>query len=78
MAPSIWSGRQGSLEKGEKRAKVQASPSAPQQAPAARLLLREETVVQKKKILSLLPGMSGFVFSGGFQVSRTVSRLHEC
>lgn len=63
--------------RGRSALRVQASPSAPQQAPAVRLLLREETVVQKK-ILSLLPGTSGFVFSGGFQVSRTVSRLHEC
>lgn len=35
--------------RGRSALRVQASPSAPQQAPAARLLLREETVVQKKK-----------------------------
>lgn len=65
--------------RGRSAVRVQASPCAPEQAPAVRLVLKEETVVQKKKkILSLLPGTSGFVFSGGFQVSGTISRLHVC
>lgn len=78
MAPSIWSGRQGSLEKGEKRAKGSGQPLRSSASPSRASPVKGGNCCAKKKILSLLPGTSGFVFSGGFQVSRTVSRLHEC
>lgn len=49
MAPSIWSGRQGSLEKGEKRAKGSGQPLRSSASPSRASPVKGGNCCAKKK-----------------------------
>lgn len=67
MAPSIWSGRQGSLEKGEKRAKGSGQPLRSSASPSRASPVKGGNCCAKKKSFLCYLARQVLSFLGDFK-----------